>query len=333
MIARSVRDVSQVAVARRSAVAEAQRLGFGEGDAGRVALVATELATNVIRHAGGGELLIGIHEGDGAPGVQIIAIDTGRGMADIDASLRDGYSTAGSAGTGLGAVMRQSDLFDIYSQPGAGTAVLSILAARGAKLDGGRAPIVWGAVCIPAPGEDVCGDGWSVEWNGRMADLTVADGLGHGTGAAAAASAVIAAGRRFRGLALSELMERLNAAAAATRGAAAAIARLDLELGQLHFAGIGNIAGTIIGPDRARKTVSYSGILGHAMKRARQFDYPLPSGALIVLNSDGLQTNWTLDRYTGLAARHPSLIAAILYRDFQRGRDDATVLVARPRLP
>ena len=47
------------------------------------------------------------------------------------------------------------------------------------------------------------------------------------------------------------------------------------------------------------------------------------------MHSDGLTTHWTLERLPGLAARHPSLIAGVLYRDFKRGRDDVTVVVAR----
>jgi len=50
---------------------------------------------------------------------------------------------------------------------------------------------------------------------------------------------------------------------------------------------------------------------------------------MLVLHSDGLVSHWSLDAYPGLAARDPSLIAGILYRDFTRGRDDVTVVVAK----
>jgi hypothetical protein len=76
--------------------------------------------------------------------------------------------------------------------------------------------------------------------------------------------------------------------------------------------------------------VSHSGIVGHsAARRFQQFDVPCPPGALLVLHSDGLGSRWDLARYPGLPLRHPGLIAAVLYRDFARGRDDVTVFVAR----
>ena len=65
------------------------------------------------------------------------------------------------------------------------------------------------------------------------------------------------------------------------------------------------------------------------MRRVQEFTYPWPPGAILVLHSDGLLSHWTLDRHPGLAARHPMLLAGILYRDFRRGRDDTTVVVAR----
>ena len=75
--------------------------------------------------------------------------------------------------------------------------------------------------------------------------------------------------------------------------------------------------------------VCLNGTLGHAMKAARPFSYDAPGDVILVLASDGLGTNWSLDAYPGLQQRHPSLIAGVLYRDFARGRDDVTVLVAK----
>ena len=74
--------------------------------------------------------------------------------------------------------------------------------------------------------------------------------------------------------------------------------------------------------------VSYNGTVGHEVRKIREFTYLWPKGGLLVMHSDGLGTQWRLDRYPGLIARHPSLIAGVLYRDFNRGRDDVTVLVA-----
>src|SRR5262249_12718185 len=152
-----------------------------------VALVATELSTNLIKHGRGGELLIGSFAGHQASGIELIALDKGPGMANVNACLEDGYSSSGTAGQGLGAVIRQSHDVDIASWPGTGTAVLARLEA-GHPLPRKKLPsrARTGAVAVPMRGEDICGDSWSVFDQGGAPTLLVADGLGHGPEAAEA---------------------------------------------------------------------------------------------------------------------------------------------------
>jgi hypothetical protein len=114
-----------------------------------------------------------------------------------------------------------------------------------------------------------------------------------------------------------------------TRGGALAVADVDLGRGLVRFCGLGNISAAIVANGVVRRLVSQNGTAGHSAARIDEFSYPWPSGGLLVLHSDGLGTHWDLDRYPGLARRHPGLIAGVLYRDFTRGRDDATVIVAR----
>ena len=105
-----------LAVAERSRVAEARRLasiaaaerGFAAGDIGRVAIVATELATNLVKHAGGGDIFITPFDDCEGRGLELLALDKGPGISDLQRALSDGYSTTGSAGTGLGAVRRNA---------------------------------------------------------------------------------------------------------------------------------------------------------------------------------------------------------------------------------
>src|SRR5262245_38968592 len=121
-VALAVPESSQVGEARRAAVALADGLGFGEADAGKVALVVTEAASNLVKHGGGGELLLGVLERDGVAGIEVLALDRGPGMADLGRCLRDGYSTAGTRGTGLGAIARLSSGFEVHSADRRGTA-------------------------------------------------------------------------------------------------------------------------------------------------------------------------------------------------------------------
>jgi serine/threonine protein phosphatase PrpC len=159
--------------------------------------------------------------------------------------------------------------------------------------------------------------------------LLVADGLGHGPDAHAAAREAV---RLFHGSRQSEpvaVLEALHAGLRATRGAAVGIAGIDLGRSTVRYAGVGNIAGSILSRGGTRSLVSHNGVAGHEARRIAEFSYPFPDGALLVLHSDGLSSRWSLDPYPGLAERHPALVAGVLYRDFKRGRDDVTVVVAR----
>src|SRR5262245_58390890 len=131
MIRVPVADSSAVAEARRVAGDFARSHGFADADEGRVKLVVTELATNILKHGGGsGDILVGDFEEPGSTGIEVIAWDSGPGIARLQDALADGYSSAGTAGGGLGAVARQSDFFDVASWPGNGTAVLARFAIR-----------------------------------------------------------------------------------------------------------------------------------------------------------------------------------------------------------
>src|SRR5262249_33558223 len=155
----AVADQSQIAEARRGAADTAAAIAFSETDVGRVALVASELATNLMKHGGGGELLIGSYEDPSGSGIELIAVGKGAGIAKLDSCLRDGYSSAGTAGHGLGAILRMSQAMEVATWPGMGAVVMSRVAAGSVKVNGSAKPRApWGAVSIALPGEEVCGD-------------------------------------------------------------------------------------------------------------------------------------------------------------------------------
>jgi serine phosphatase RsbU (regulator of sigma subunit) len=178
-------------------------------------------------------------------------------------------------------------------------------------------------------GESVPGDGCAVaDFDGKTR-IIVADGLGHGVDAHAASAKAIEVFVSERRTTISELLEDIHLALRSTRGAAVSIAEIDVAVGGLRYVGIGNIAATIQTPSGTRSLVSHNGIVGHTVPRIQEFGYELPAGGLVVLHSDGIRSRWALDAYPGLARRDPTVIAGILFRDFERGRDDATALVAR----
>ncbi len=318
-----IQEQTDVAEARRRAADRAARLGFDEVTIGRVSLAVTEAATNLLKHAGGGEVLIGPAVGRARPGVQVLALDRGRGIANVPASLRDGFSTSGTAGTGLGAISRVASSFDLYTQPGRGTVVAATIYPRG------ELPQSIGALSVPMTGEVECGDGWAVWTAGELTSIFMCDGLGHGAQAAAATEQALATFKRHAESSAAEVVSSVHHALRSTRGAAIAIAELDRRQSSLRFCGIGNISATIVKPTGgSQHLVSLAGIAGHTVRRVQPFSYEWPRGSVLVMHSDGIGTHWSVGD-NGLASRRADVIAGVLFRDHRRRRDDASVVVVR----
>lgn len=321
----AVAEINQVGEARRAGATLAASCGFGESDVGRVALIVSEAATNLARHGGGGHIIMR-RLSTSRDGIEILAVDHGQGIQDVDRAMQDGYSTAGSRGAGLGAIARLSSYFDILTAPGAGTILLSQIWRGDARV-----PVVeFGAICLPALGESVCGDDWTAT---TVADgtvrLFVADGLGHGPAAHDASADATRVFADSEESSPTAILERVHLALRGGRGAAVATAFLESDSAHVHFAGIGNICGVVRSDAGSKSMVSHNGTAGHSAHRFHSFSYDWPPNSVVVLHSDGLTSHWTADAFPGLLRRHPSLIAAALHRDFARGRDDVTVVVAR----
>jgi anti-sigma regulatory factor (Ser/Thr protein kinase) len=321
----SLVDVSEqthVAEARRRAADIASTLGFDELTSGQAAIAVTEAATNLLKHAGGGQLFVGRHAGN-QTGMQIIAMDRGRGIRDVPSSLRDGASTTGTAGNGLGAIKRLATSFDLYSVVGQGTVLAATLCPQA------EAPLVAG-LSLPAPGEQVCGDAWAAWSAGELTSVFLADGLGHGADAASAAQTAVATFLRHAERSAETVIGFVHDALKSTRGAAVAIAEMDRRRATLTYCGLGNVSAVVVKPDASEQhLVSLPGIAGHVARRLQTFTQPWLPGSLLVMHSDGVGTHWALSKYPGLSQRHPDVIAGVICRDHRRGADDATVVVAR----
>jgi anti-sigma regulatory factor (Ser/Thr protein kinase) len=329
-----IEDVSQCGEARRIALRMAREIGFDEFRAGQVAIVVTEACTNILKHAGRGEILLQVTDHgseDAVPEFELIALDKGPGMSNIEECLRDGFTTGSSPGQGLGAMRRQSDESDFYSVPGEGTAILARwpVANTGARILA-EPPLRVGAVNVSKHGEDFCGDSWGIEQTDDISTLLVADGLGHGYEAGQASLEAVRILRNNRELPPGTLIDLAHRALKSLRGAAVSVARLDRARGKMTFSGLGNVTGQIYsGQGLSQHMVSVNGTAGHQIARIREFSYPWPADGILVMYSDGLATSTSLESRPTLALRDPSLIAGVLYRDFSRGRDDATVVVAK----
>jgi anti-sigma regulatory factor (Ser/Thr protein kinase) len=339
-----VADPSHVHAAVAMADAAAAHAGLTPADRASCALIATELATNLARHARDGQLVASATEPGPAAWVQLAALDSGPGIPDVDAAMADGYSTANSLGGGLGACRRAAGVFDLYTARGAGTTIIARI-GPGSPLTppSPSGPIRVGGILAARPGERESGDAWGVLWGAGTITVVIMDGLGHGPEAAQAAA------NGLRELAVPAgaddplaLLGRLDRRLAGGRGAVAAVARMSAD--EFTFSGIGNI-GARLGANgapaaraewtgRAPRTasahglVSSMGTLGLGQRlRPQAFVAPWREHSLFTAHTDGVRSSWDLSRYPGLAGHDPAVMAALIWRDAATRGDDAAVVV------
>ena len=319
----ALKDQTSTGEARRVAQHLAQTLGMDEVMTGEAAIIVTEAARNAVVHGGGGELLLSGTSQPKGKWLDIVAVDKGPGIADLSSAMRDGFSTGGTPGTGLGAIRRLAHICDIYSNS-RGTAVFARVGAQG----GQQSLLDVAGFAVPIEGERVCGDAMDwVETHDRFI-VILADGLGHGPQAAEAADEAIKTFRAHSSLSPGAILARVNDALRKTRGAAAAIAEVRPLSGTIIYSGVGNIAGIMMSAGKlGRNMVSHNGTLGHIVPRIQEFTSVWPRDGRLIMFSDGLQTRWDLSQYPGLTTRPAAMIAAVLLRDLRRSRDDSSVFV------
>lgn len=325
-------DASRIGEARRHASYLCAELGWGDVETGKLALIITELGTNLLRHASQGRLLIAVR----LPfdDVEVISLDEGPGMPSVARSMEDGYSTGqGSPGTGLGAIRRQASSFEMHSAVPGGTICVARVRRTQERAEHVKAlearHYAFGAICVPIHGESVCGDAWSVALDDTTATVLVADGLGHGPHAAAASQSALDEFAADAADDLRHLVERTHARLQTTRGAAICALRIDGENQTVSCAGAGNVVARIVSGVFDRSMVTQHGTAGVQIRKPDQSTLQMPQHGVTIVHSDGLASRWDTAPILPVLERDPTLAAAILYRNFSRGRDDATVVVIR----
>ncbi len=342
-----IKDEAQVGTARRAVHRFASDLGFGETELAELDIVVQEVGTNAARYATNGGWLHYTTPLGACPGLELSYWDTGPGIYDLDRAIRDGVSTSGSLGAGLGAIRRLMDEFEVYStlpvsgrlsltprRTAHGTALLARKWLGRAESDGADGTECaeaqrFGAWCRPHPGEELSGDAYFVRERGRQTLIAVIDGLGHGQGAKEAADVAVEQLDDWMGEPLNELLLAMHDALRSTRGAVAGVAVIDQQAGRFHYSGVGNILIRVFNAPEHASPVSTNGTLGARLGQVRVWSYDWSPAATLVMASDGLSASWDISSYPGLLERSPQLLAGVLMRDYGRHADDATVLVAR----
>ncbi len=159
----------------------------------------------------------------------------------------------------------------------------------------------------------------------------VVDGLGHGEGAAEASSTAIEYFREHVSKTPKDLLSLLHDRLRKTRGAAVALVEIERAAQIVRFAGVGNISCRIATSSGVRNFLSHNGIVGGPSFKSQEFAFPWNPEDVLILSTDGLKSHFDLEQYPGLLHHHPSTIAAVLFRDYNRASDDSTILVAKER--
>jgi anti-sigma regulatory factor (Ser/Thr protein kinase) len=318
-----VEDPSAAAGCRAAATALASRLGFTADRTDQLVLAVTEAASNLHKHASQGSMLLRITRTGETPGIEMVTIDAGPGLRDAGAAMRDGHSTSGTLGIGLGAIQRLADFCDLYSVPGHGT----VLVARFWPEPRSGSDSCAG-LARPISGEAECGDVFAVEESEGTLTGVLCDGLGHGPLAAIAANEAVHAVLDGPAGDPAAAVARAHGRMGRTRGGALAVVQVTGRL--VRFCGLGNVAAVILADGARKSMLSVPGIAGHQARAIRQFEYDAPPGAAVILHSDGLSSRWSPDSLPGVTARDPLVAAAALLAEAGTRRDDASVLVLKP---
>ncbi|WP_370203098.1 ATP-binding protein [Salipiger bermudensis] len=319
-------DRSAIAVVRRLARRHGAEIGLPETRLDELAIVASEAATNILRYATRGRALIEPMRGPDAGHIAMIFTDRGPGIPDIDRMFKDGESSTESAGLGLGAIVRLSDSFDIFSAPDNGT---TIACTFGGADDARPVEAVGLRVCHPH--ETSCGDDCQIRQTPLATDVLLCDGLGHGPAAAEAAAEVTDAATAAGGLSSEpgRLMRRITETLVGRRGAVAALVHVAQPQMELRYAGLGNISTLVIGAQGVRRMAVRDGRIGGAATRGYEEATQLKPGDMVILHSDGLKTLRENHFPQGLLRKSPLLIAGFFLDRAFRGRDDASIVVMR----
>lgn len=323
---------THVHAAAQTARSMAAAVGLGEEECEEIALVVTELATNLLTHASGGSLtLTSLEANDCPPGIQLETRDAGPGIIDVNQAMTDGFSTAGGLGYGLGTINRIMDEFDLKSPCNAarGTYICTRKWLKSKRLKTTPCPLVFGTATRPHPRMRENGDAFVIKQDNEHTLLGVIDGLGHGPEAFQAAQAARNCVEAHWDQPLVDLFRSVGHACSATRGVVMGLARIDWTCQQLSFAGIGDVEARLCNPFKSIGIISRRGIVGHNAPKPLIIQHPWERDNILVLHSDGLSSTWQWKDFAHLATQPPQKLAQHLLLALGKDTDDASIAVGK----
>lgn len=325
-------DRSYFSILKRDIHNLVSEAGFSDKRTSAIDIVVAEMASNLVKHGGGGEILVRMYSDDSNPYIELISIDNGPGMADPQRMMEDGVSTANTLGHGLGTIKRMSDFFQLYSLKDWGTILLSRVYKNEQPRTRKKPLAEIRQLVIAKPGEKVSGDGAYCDLNENRLRLFLGDGLGHGPEAHLAVQQAIAALAASNEDAPVDILRQLNIAVKKTRGLVGTAVVYDIKDKCWRVCGIGNIA-TRVHAVVTKNCMSYNGIIGMNIPNTlNEQEIKSERGQVVIMCSDGIKTRWELQKYVGIFRYDLSILAAVIYKDFARRTDDMSVLACRINL-
>lgn len=327
-----IEDRSFVSYIKREIHLEVTRAHFAEKQVAAIDIIVSELTSNLIKHAGSGELLYRITGSEKGAAFEVLCIDKGPGMSDPEKMMVDGVSTSGTLGQGLGAITRLSTHSQVYSTRGVGTIVYSTVAAtKTEKRPTSKTNNVEvKALCVNKPRETVCGDGYNVINTIDSTKIFFGDGLGHGENAKAAVDSASEFFSECNENDPVEIIRGMHEKVRRTRGLVAAIAVCDRTTSQWRICGVGNIAVRLFSGLQLKNYISYNGTVGlNIPSSLKESNFAAEKNQHMIMCSDGIRSRWSLTSYPSIFKYDNIILAAALYRDYTRGNDDASVLIAK----
>ena len=323
-------DRSYFAILKKEIHALAVSAGFNDRKVGETDIVVAEMVSNLVKHAANGQVLVKLIEENGLQGIELISIDNGKGMTDVNRMIADGVSTKNTLGHGLGAMKRLADVFEVYSQKDWGTIILARIFTEEPPLFKKPKKAKVRAVVLPKPGETQCGDGFSSILSPDYVRLFLGDGLGHGADAAKAVEMAIEAFQACTETDPVETIRYINTVVKKTRGLVATVAIFNLKEKTWKICGVGNIATKILGPTFSKGYMAYNGIIGLNLPRTLNAqEMPYEKGQHMIMCSDGLRSRWDVLKYPSILRYDLSVLDASLIKDFGRYTDDMSVLACK----
>jgi anti-sigma regulatory factor (Ser/Thr protein kinase) len=323
-------DRSYFAILKKEIHTLAVSAGFGSHKVGEIDIIVAEMVSNLVKHAGGGQILVKLVEENGMQGIEIISLDNGKGMTDVGRMVTDGVSTKNTLGQGLGAIKRMSQLFQVFSQKDWGTIVLARVFAEDLPLHRKLPFAEVRSVILPKPGEQACGDGFQCVSTPDHIKLFLGDGLGHGPEAAKAVEKAIEAFQACQHNNPVEIIRHINEEVKKTRGLVATVAVFNVKAGTWEICGVGNIATKVISPGFSKAYMSYNGIVGLNLPRTLNTQHiPHEKGQVLVMCSDGLRSRWEALRFPSVLRYDLSVFSTSLINEFARYTDDMSVMACK----